>query len=327
MANHHQSPPPRVLLVGANGFVGRHLQPELHRHGYALRLTSRNRTKVMLENSANHHPADDWVHLDVNDARSVDAAMAGCDAAVYLVHQVGASDDYAIREEEAAKRFAESARRCGVGRVVYLGGVVPQVNESRHLRSRRRTGELLRSSGVPTVELRAGMIIGRGGASWEMVRDLADRLPAMLLPDWLRYHSWPVAIEDVVFAIRSCLDPKVRHGCYEIPGPERISHQQLLRLTARQLGKNPPIMLNVPGLSPVLSSYWIGLITSARQALAKELVMGLLSDLDPTGDLLWTQLAHHRLVPLDAAIQRATLAPSTTIGSDPIATPWQGGLN
>jgi uncharacterized protein YbjT (DUF2867 family) len=291
---------PRVLVAGATGFVGRHLRPALEAAGYELRLTSRN------PHGARHDdPGGHWMRLDMEDPDSLPPALEGCDAAVYLIHQMVGRADYSQREPRAADLFARRAEQAGVRRIVYLGGVVPAGATSRHLQSRARTGEVLRAAPVPVVELRAAMIIGAGSASWTLVHDLSRRLPAMVLPRWLRNHSWPVAIDDVVAGILAGLQlPAERVGCYDVPGPERVSHRDILRRTAAHLRRRP-LMINVPVVTPRLSSYWLGLVTNVDLGLARELLDGLLCDLDPTGPTIWQAVGDGPHTSLDDAIRHA----------------------
>jgi uncharacterized protein YbjT (DUF2867 family) len=290
----------RVLLTGATGFVGRHLYPALRAAGHQVISTTRN-----VEEARKSDPTRKWLYCDTNDPVSVRSALEGCDAAYYLVHSVAASGDYPEREARSAETFRDAAAAAGVSRIVYLGGVAPRRRPSRHLSSRLHCGEILRQGPVPVFELRAAMIIGRGSTSWAMVHDLAQRLPAMVLPRWLRNHSWPVAIDDVVYALVKALElPVSRAGWYDVPGPRRLSHRETLLCVAEHLGKKP-VMLSIPLLSPRLSSYWIALVTEVDLALARELVAGLRSDLDPSGTSIWTLLPEHELLTLDDAIDDA----------------------
>lgn len=299
----------RVLLTGASGFVGRHLYPALHAAGCEVFCASRKPHEAL-----QRHPDRTWVHLDLDDPATLEAALAPCTAAYYLIHGMGDGADYEQREAQCAEAFTDAAKRVGLRRIVYLGGVAPAGTPSRHLRSRLATGRLLRQSQVSTVELRAAMIVGKGGSSWEMVRDLAARLPLMVLPKWLKNRSHPVAIGDVVFALLVALAlPDEAAGVYDIPGPEQVSHQELLQRVAAHW-RMRPIMINVPVLTPRLSSYWIRFVTRANWNVAKELVAGLTSDLIPADEGLWALVPHYRRVPLDDAIQ-AALADEKLTGS------------
>lgn len=300
--------PGRVLLTGATGFVGTHLYPALRGAGYQVTCTSRDPARARRRS-----PDREWVYMDAGDSTSMTTAMAACDAAYYLIHRIDDSDDYPTRERHSAWTFARAAERAGLRRIVYLGAVAPAGRPSRHLQSRLDTGEILRAGPVPTVELRAAMIIGPGSESWRIVRDLAARLPAMVLPRWLRNHSWPIAIDDVVSALVASLtlpDPGWTGGIwFDAPGPERLSHIETLRRAALLLRHRRPLSLFVPVLTPRLSSYWIGLISDVDLGVARELVEGLQSDLDPTGPLIWEHLPSHALLPVDEAMRRALASP------------------
>lgn len=287
----------KVLLTGATGFVGRYLYPALVAAGHEVVCASRDP-----EAARARFPDRPWVALDVEDRASIEAALAGCQGAYYLVHGMAGGAGYPEREAQSARNFADAAAARGLERVVYLGGVLPAGHRpSRHLSSRQRTGEILRAGAVSTIELRAAMIVGAGSTSWTMVEDLAARLPAMILPRWLRNHSHPIAIDDVVRALVLALELE-RDGSaiLELPGPERMTHRDLLRRVARLLGHHRP-MLNVPVLSPRLSSYWIALVTRVDLHLARELVEGLRYDLDPVGESIWAHTDHRPMRIEDAA--------------------------
>ncbi len=273
--------PGRVLVAGATGFIGRYVRPVLRARGWTLRCGSRR-------GAAADSPDEEWVFLDLNSPQSVAAALQGCDAALYLVHSISGNDAYPVREAHAAQVFQHEAACAGLKRIVYLGAVEPQGKASRHLASRLKTGAILRAGKVPTIELRSAMVIGAGGSSWAIVRDLAARLPAMLLPKWLNFVSWPVAIDDVVFALVHALEMSAAHSlCYDLPGAEALRHAALLSRVATAMQRKPAL-ISVPVLSPRLSSYWIAMVTRAPLPLIKELVQGLQSDLHPTGELFWS---------------------------------------
>jgi uncharacterized protein YbjT (DUF2867 family) len=285
-----------VLLTGASGFVGSHLRARLRAEGVPVRCASRDPSRA-----AAAHPGCEWVGLDVGDRSAVARALAGCRAVVYLVHAMGGGPGYEERELAAAQVMAEEAARAGLERIVYLGGVAPAGRPSRHLRSRLRTGEVLRAGPVPVFELRAAMIVGHGSTSFRIVRDLAARLPAMILPRWLATRSRPVALEDVVFAISLALRLSLdRAGVFDLPGPEVLSAEEVLLRLARLRGTRP-LTVKVPVLTPRLSSYWLKLVTRADFDVARELVEGLTSDLLPSGPSLWALAPDHRLLSFDEA--------------------------
>lgn len=295
---------PTLFLTGATGFVGAALYPELLGRGAKVRCVTRQ-----LAQARSRAPERDWVYADVDDERSLEAAMRGCDRAYYLVHSMGgrsgAGDDYAEREARGAECFARAAARAGLERIVYLGGVAPAGQASKHLSSRLKTGETLRAGSVPTIELRAAMIVGAQSASWQLVRDLAFRLPLMVLPAWLQNRSQPVAIADVVAALAHAgTEGVAAPGCYSLPGPEVLSGEQVLRKVAALRGLRPRA-LRVPLLTPRLSSYWLGLVTRGDVKLARELVEGLRTDLIAQEPPYWPLMGSPPLLSLDEAAAAA----------------------
>ncbi len=290
-----------ILLTGATGFIGRRLAVALGAAGYEVRNASRDPEKARAR-----EPSRTWVALDLERPETIAPALAGCDAAFYLMHGMGPGHrpDYPELEAAGATAFAGACAAASLRRVVYLGGVVPASGTSKHLASRQRTGEILRAGTTSVVELRAAMVIGAGSASWTMVRDLARRLPAMLLPRWLKNSSYPIGVEDVVAALLAALElPDTGSHVFEVPGAERVTHREMLVRTAATMGRKS-LMLSVPVLTPRLSSYWIALVTRTDLAMAKELVEGVRFDLEPTESVLWERIAHAPMA-LDAAIRLA----------------------
>ena len=287
-----------VLLTGATGFVGNALRPALATKGWRVRCLTRDAARAR-----RRQPALDWVEGDVGDAASSGRALDGCQAAIYLVHGIGEGADYHQREVAAAVTFSQAAAAAGVERIVYLGGVAPAGAGSEHLRSRLDVGEALRSGPVKTVELRASMIVGHGSLSWLIVRDLAARLPFMILPKWLKSRTQPVAIADVVIALVRALDLQVpASACFDIPGPFTLSGKEILEETARVLGLSHPRMIEVAFLSPRLSSLWVRFVTRANWSVAREVVVGLTEDLLARDDQFWGLIHHpNRLTFAEAA--------------------------
>jgi len=289
-----------VLVTGATGFVGSALIPALLAAGHRVRATSR------AEHAASKTSDLEWVRCDIHDAADVDRALQGVDAAFFLVHGMGgAHDDYAAKEQRSAKIFIDAAARAGIERVIYLGGVAPAGEPSEHLRSRLMVGEILRTGTVRTLELRASMIIGNGSASWQIVRDLVMRLPAMLLPSWTASRTSPIAIDDVVVAlVRGLSLPLPESAWYDIPGPSIWSGREIFLTLAAMQGRRVP-SIGVPLLSVSLSSWWLKLITRADFSLARELVLGFSQDLLPHDDRYWDEIDYRPKWTLEAAARRA----------------------
>ena len=191
----------QVLVTGATGFVGRRLAPLLEQLGWRVVCLTRDARRAACQ-----WPARTWIEGDISRADDLQRALSGCQAAYYLVHSLADNAAQLVqREGTLADTFATAAERAGVERIVYLGATAPQGPPSEHLRSRLEAGRVLRAGQVPVLELRAGMIVGYGSASWQIVRDLAARFPAMVLPRWLQTRSQPVAIDDVIVALATGL--------------------------------------------------------------------------------------------------------------------------
>lgn len=260
---------PLVLVTGATGYVGGRLIDALERRRVPVRALARRPAAL----AGRVRPETDVVRGDVLDEASLGAALAGVHTAYYLVHSMGASGDFAALDRQAAEGFATAARRAGVSRIVYLGGLGDTgADLSDHLRSRHDTGEALRSSGVPVIELRASIIIGSGSLSFEMVRALVERLPVMICPRWVSIHAQPIAIDDVVAYLVGALDrPDGESRVYEIGGPDVVSYGDIMREYTRQRGLRR-LLIPVPLLTPRLSSLWLGLVTPLYARVGRKLI-------------------------------------------------------
>ena len=271
-ASPRHSAPRRVLLTGATGYVGGRVLPVLERRAdVALRCLARRPEFLRPRLAATTLIAPG----DVRDPAALRAALAGVDTAYYLVHAMGEGPGFAAEEERAAAAFAEAALACGVRQIVYLGGLGSGPGLSPHLASRQAVGERLRASGVPTLELRASIIIGSGSLSFEIVRALVDRVPVLVTPRWTRVLTQPIAIEDVVAYLLAALDlPAPVNEVIEIGGADVVSYGDLLREYARQVGLRR-LLVPVPVLTPRLSSLWLALVTPVYRRIGRHLVEGL----------------------------------------------------
>jgi uncharacterized protein YbjT (DUF2867 family) len=221
-------------------------------------------------------PTTEIVAGDLLDPASLDRALAGIDVAYYLVHSMGAHGDYRDTDRVAAHNFAEAARRAGVRRIVYLGGLATGDEPlSKHLSSRIETGQVLRDGGVPVVEFRASVVIGSGSLSFELIRALVERLPIMICPRWVSTLAQPIGIDDVLAYLAGALRlPGGESRTFEIGGADQASYGDLMREYARQRGLRR-VMIPVPLLTPRLSSLWLGLVTPVYARVGRELIEGL----------------------------------------------------
>jgi uncharacterized protein YbjT (DUF2867 family) len=261
----------QILLTGATGYVGGRLLHNLESRGYLVRCLAR-KPEWLASRVGN---CTEVVQGDVRDADSLQRAMTGITTAFYLVHALTASKGFEQEEFEGAQRFANAARDAGVRRIIYLGGLGSGKDLSPHLKTRHRVGELLRESGVQVIEFRAGMIIGSGSISFELLRALVGRLPVMTTPSWTETLTQPIAVEDVLMYLMEAIDLKsAEDEVFEIGGPDRITYKNLLREYA-QLKELKRWIVPVPVLSPRISSLWLGLVTPVYARVGRKLIEGL----------------------------------------------------
>ncbi len=272
--------PGPVLVAGASGFVGRRLCPALAAAGHHVRAMTRHPDSYSGDGVA--------VYGDVHEPRTLAAALDGCRAAYYLVHSLD-SKDFERLDAEAAKAFGEAAADAGVEQIIYLGGLGSETDTlSSHLRSRREVEGLLGSGGVPVTVLRAGIIVGRGGISWEMTRQLVDHLPAMVTPRWVRTKTQPIAVADVVRYLVGVLDePRAKGKVLEIGGPDTMQYVTMLRRVA-EIKKRPLFIVPVPLLSPGLSSRWLALVTDVDTQTGRSLIDSMANEVVVTDDSIRT---------------------------------------
>src|SRR4051812_14788621 len=261
-----------VLVTGATGYIGGRLVRVLESAGVRLRCLARHPGALASRVS----PTTEIVAGDLLDPPSLDRALTGVGVAYYLVHSMGAHGDYRETDRIAARHFGDAARRAGVRRIVYLGGLATGDEAfSTHLKSRIETGQALRESGVPVVEFRASVVIGSGSLSFELIRALVERLPVMICPRWVSTLGQPIGIDDVLAYLAAALQlPEGESRTFEIGGGGQTSYGDVMREDARQRGLKR-LMISVPLLTPRLSSLWLGLVTPVYARVGRELIEGL----------------------------------------------------
>jgi uncharacterized protein YbjT (DUF2867 family) len=260
---------PLILLTGATGYIGGRLLKALEKTGCRIRCLARH-PEFLQPRVA---PATEVVQGDCLDQSSLPPAMAEVHTAYYLVHSMGSSGKFEEQDRQAARNFAASARQAGVRRIVYLGGLgIEGQSLSAHLRSRQEVADILRSTGVPTVEFRASIVIGSGSLSFEMIRALVQRLPVMICPRWVGVKAQPIAVEDVIAYLVQALElPAGEAAVFEIGGADQVSYGEIMQEYARQCGLRR-WMIPVPVLTPRLSSLWLGLVTPIYARVGRKLV-------------------------------------------------------
>ncbi|UCF21552.1 MAG: SDR family oxidoreductase [Gemmatimonadota bacterium] len=261
-------PKPLTLLTGASGYVGGRLLHALERRGERVRCLAR-RPEFM---QAKLGPRTEVVRGDVLDYETLRPAMAGVQTAYYMIHSMGSEGDFEKQDRRAAENFARAAREAGVRRIIYLGGLGREPGLSRHLRSRQEVGRVLRDSGLTTIEFRASIVIGSGSLSFEMIRALVEKLPVMVTPRWVSSRAQPLAIEDLIDYLVAALDVDVEGSAiYEIGGADCVSYLEIMKEYARIRGLRR-VMIQVPILTPRLSSLWLGLVTPVYARVGRELI-------------------------------------------------------
>ena len=260
-----------ILLTGATGCIGGRLLAALEARGRAVRCMTRRPAALAGRVGAE----TEAVYGDCLDPASLPAPLAGVDTAYYLVHSMGGGADFEAQDRAAARNFGAAARAAGVRRIVYVGGLGARAGLSRHLRSRHETGEVLRGSGVPVVELRSGIVLGAGSLSFELIRALVERLPVMICPAWVRTPTQPIAPRRPRRVPRGRARPAPGGSrVFEVGGADVVSYADIMREYARQRGLRR-WLIPVPLLTPQLSSLWLGLTTPVYARVGRELVDGL----------------------------------------------------
>ena len=332
-----------ALVTGATGYVGGRLVRELVDNGWKVRILARSPEKLR---DAPWSGRVEVIKGDAGVLADVEKAMAGAEVAYFLLHSLQQGPGLEAAELQLADTFANAAVTCGVQRIVYLGGLAPRgrvESMSAHMRSRVRVGQRLAASGIPTIELRAGVIIGSGSASFEMLRYLTERLPVMVTPRWVRTKTQPIAIRDVLRYLVQAADlPPDVSRTFDIGGPEVLTYQEMMQRYAKVAGLSTRVILPINVLTPELSSHWVNLVTPVPRAIARPLVKSLRHPaVCHEHDIKnWIPDPPEGLIPFDEAVRLALTrirearvesrwsdaafpgAPSEPLPSDP---QWTGG--
>jgi uncharacterized protein YbjT (DUF2867 family) len=299
--NFSQNKPYDILVTGSTGFIGKKLLEKLDETGFKVKAMSRSKYPDT-ENIT-------YVQADAFDVDSLTAATEGVETAFYLLHSMEGSKkewaEFANREKQQAQNFLKAATESGVKRIIYLGGLVNEsLHLSKHMRSRHDVGKILASGSIPVTELRASVIVGAEGGSYAMLRYLVERLPLMVCPKWVKSQTQPIAVDNVVDYLIGVMKNSVTSGkILEIGGPEVMTYEQLMRLYSYILNRNLTV-IQIPFLTPRLSSYWIDLVTPVKASLARPLVDSLVHD-SVVKDKSIDKLVSVKLKPMTEAIAAA----------------------
>ena len=265
------------LVTGATGYVGVRLVPRLLDEGHQVRALARDPAKLA---DVPWRERAEVARGDLADVESLIAAFDGMDVVYYLVHSMGTSKDFGAEEASAVRNVVTAARRSGVRRVVYLSGLHPENRKlSPHLESRKAVGEALIESGIETVVLQAGVVIGSGSASFEMIRHLTDRLPVMTTPKWVHNKIQPIAVNDVLhYLVAAATAPVQSSRTWDIGGPDALEYGDMMRVYAELAGLSKRYLVVLPFLTPAIASLWVGTVTPIPTGLARPLIESLECD-------------------------------------------------
>ncbi|RZJ75342.1 MAG: SDR family oxidoreductase [Flavobacterium sp.] len=261
----------KILLTGATGYIAQRLLPVLLEQGHEVICCVRDKSRFNTKRFGKENPPQ-VIEVDFLDKPSLDAFPNDIDAAYYLVHSMSTSGEFSSKEEESARNFTEAIDKTSAKQVIYLSGIINDDKLSKHLSSRKKVEEVLNSGSKPVTTLRAGIIVGSGSASFEIIRDLVEKLPIMVAPKWIDTKCQPVSIRNVIeFLSGVLLDESTYSNHYDIYGPDILTYKEMLLEFAAVRGLKRRI-ITVPVMTPKLSSYWLYFVTSTSYALASNLV-------------------------------------------------------
>lgn len=268
-----------ILVTGVTGYIGGALVPALLDAGWEVRVLTRSAERL---SDAPWRDEIDVVEGDATNQADLDRALEGVAVAYYLLHSMDSEGDFERRDAALARGFAAAAERAGVSRIVYLGGLHPDVPDddlSPHLRSRVEVGEIFLESAVPAACLQAGIVLGAGSASFQMLSFLTERLPVMVAPKWLRNRIQPIAIDDAVYYLLHAAElPGEVDRTFDIGGPDVLTYTEMIQRYARIAGLRRRVIAPVPVFTPELASHWVGLVTPIDAGLARPLVGSLVHE-------------------------------------------------
>ena len=314
----------KVLVTGATGYIGGRLVHRLLEDGFDVRCMTRDPEQLQLD------PWRDRVEVVAADALvpdTLDAALAGCDTAFFLIHAMGLGNkEFSELDRQAATNFAAAAERASLSRIVYLGGLGEDTDSlSRHLASRREVGQILANGATPVTALRAAVIIGSGSVSFEMIRHLTEILPVIMRPDWMRSRCQPIAVRNVLEILVSVIDdPEPVNRTYDIGGPDVLTYEEMMQGYAKVAGLRKRVLLPLPIFSARLSAFVVGLATPLPQAIAGPLIGSLLNDVvvrqeSPPGFEPETLFSYE--IAVGRALERISHAEVETRWSDAVTSP------
>lgn len=312
---------PLVLVTGATGYIGGRLVPRLLDAGFRVRCLVRDTSRLQ---GRAWRDEIELIEGDLLRPDSLGAAMHGAVAAYYLVHSLGAGAGFSERDVQAARNFGAAARAAGVGRIIYLGGLGdPAADLSAHLRSRQQTGDALRESGLSVTEFRAGVIVGSGSLSFEMIRYLTERVPVMICPRWVYTRIQPIAVRNVLdYLIESLRVSESSGQIIEIGGADVITYGEMLTFYAEVRGLRR-WLVPVPVLTPKLSSYWVHFVTPIPAAIARPLIAGLRNEIIVRDDLAGRLFPTIRPLDYRTAVKLAL----ENLAAHSVETAWSDALS